>query len=112
MCLLTFDVVKQIIFEDCRKGIVSRENFEWNKNDFSKEFKSTKNAVEFDPFRAYCQSALNLQIPVQESVKVTDKGIRVAVVCGPLTTLSAQKLKETDPAYSGVQLILVNAPKV
>ena len=65
-----------------------------------------------DPFRAYCQSALNLQIPAQESVKVTDKGIRVAVVCGPLTALSAQKLKATDPAYSGAQLILVNAPKV
>ena len=39
--------LKQIIFEDRRKGIVSRENFEWNKNDFCKEFKSTKNAVEF-----------------------------------------------------------------
>lgn len=38
---------KQVIFEDRRKGIINRENFEWNKNDFCKEFKSTKNAVEF-----------------------------------------------------------------
>ena len=65
-----------------------------------------------DQFRAYCQSALNLQIPSQESVKVTDEGIRVAAVCGPLTSLSAEKLKEADPAYPGAQLILVNTPKV
>ena len=57
-----------------------------------------------DPFRAYCQSALNLQIPSQESVKVTDEGIRVAAVCGPLAALSAEKLKEADPAYPGAQL--------
>ena len=65
-----------------------------------------------DPFRAYCQSALNLQIPSQESVKVTDEGIRVAAVYGPLTALSAEKLKEADPAYPGSQLILAKAPKV
>ena len=55
-----------------------------------------------DPFRAYCQSALNLM----------DEGIRVATVCGPLTALSAEKLKEVDPAYPGSQLILAKAPKV
>ena len=41
-----------------------------------------------------------------------DEGIRVAAVCGPLTGLSAEKLKEANPAYSGAQLILINAPKV
>ena len=43
---------------------------------------------------------------------MTDKGIRVAAVCGPLTALSAEKLKEADPAYPGAELILANAPKV
>ena len=62
-----------------------------------------------DPFRAYCQSALNLQIPSQESVKVTNEGIRVAAVSA---ALSAEKLKEADPAYPGSQLILAKAPKV
>ena len=44
--------------------------------------------------------------------KVTDKGVRVAAVCGPLTALSANKLKEADPAYTGAHLILNNIPKV
>ena len=65
-----------------------------------------------NPFRAYCQSALNLQTPSQESVKVTDEEVRVAAVCGPLIALSAEKLKEADPAYPGAQLILAKAPKV
>ena len=37
----------QVLFENNNKGIVSRDNFEWNKNDFSREFKSTKNATDF-----------------------------------------------------------------
>lgn len=37
----------QVLFEDNNKGIVSRDNFEWNKNDFSREFKSTSSASEF-----------------------------------------------------------------
>ena len=37
-----FILLKQVIFEERRKGIVSRESFEWNKNDSYKEFKATK----------------------------------------------------------------------
>ena len=65
-----------------------------------------------DAFRAYCQSALNLHMPALNCVKTTNNGTRVAVVCGPLTKLSAQKLKENDPAYTGAHLILATAPKV
>lgn len=65
-----------------------------------------------DAFRAYCQSALNLHMPTLNGVKTTSNGTRVAVVCGPLKTLSAQKLKENDPAYTGAHLILATIPKV
>ena len=37
----------QVLFESNNKGIVCRDNLEWNKNDFSREFKSTTNASEF-----------------------------------------------------------------
>lgn len=54
----------QVLFES-DKGIVNRNNFEWNKNSFSREFKSTTNASEFvDKFRTLttfdrvCQVAL------------------------------------------------------
>lgn len=64
-----------------------------------------------DTFKAYCQSALNSQIPTSGSVKIVE-GVRVAVVMGTLTTISAQELKEVDTAYSGAQLILASVPKV
>ena len=37
----------QVLFEENGRGIVSRDNFEWNKNDFSRQFKSTTDAAEF-----------------------------------------------------------------
>ena len=40
-------VLLQVLFESNNKGIVSRETFEWNKTDFSREFKSTSNASQF-----------------------------------------------------------------
>lgn len=36
-----------MLFEHHGRGIVSRNNFEWNKNDFSRNFKTTTNASEF-----------------------------------------------------------------
>ncbi len=38
--------MSQVLFER-DKGIVNRENFEWNKNNFCREFKSVANASEF-----------------------------------------------------------------
>lgn len=36
-----------------REYIVSRDNFEWNKNEFCRKFKSTKNTSEFiDKFQS------------------------------------------------------------
>ena len=37
----------QVLFEHHGKGIVSRDTFEWNKNDFSRLFKCTSDATEF-----------------------------------------------------------------
>jgi hypothetical protein len=37
----------QVLFEGNGKGIVCRDTFEWNKSDFSREFKSTTDATQF-----------------------------------------------------------------
>ena len=37
----------QVLFENHGKGIVSRDNFEWNKSEFSKKFRHTTNAIQF-----------------------------------------------------------------
>ena len=42
-CLFSF----QVLFSNGEKGVLSRTNFEWNKNDFSQLFRHTKNANEF-----------------------------------------------------------------
>ena len=37
----------QVLFSRGEKGVLSRNNFEWNKNDFCQLFRHTKNAQEF-----------------------------------------------------------------
>ncbi len=37
----------QVLFENHGKEIVSRDNFEWNKSEFSKKFRHTTNAIQF-----------------------------------------------------------------
>ena len=64
-----------------------------------------------EAFKAFCQSALNSQIPARGNVKQLG-GVRVALVHGDLSTISAQEVKEVDPAYTGAHLILANVPKV
>ena len=66
----------QVLFEHHGKGIVSRNNLEWNKNNFSREFKSTTDAAEFiKKFQALTvfdrvqQVVLTKPVDEQESVQ-------------------------------------------
>ena len=64
-----------------------------------------------DTFKAYCQSALNSEMPTFGKVKVVN-GVRVALVNGILHSLSASDLREVDPTYIGAQLIVTSVSEV
>lgn len=64
-----------------------------------------------DTFKAYCQSALNSEMPTFGNVRVIE-GVRVALVNGTLMSVSTHDLREVDSTYTGAQLILASVPEV
>ena len=64
-----------------------------------------------DAFKTYCQSALSSDMPSFGTVTIVE-GVRVAIVEGTLSSVSAQDLKEVYPTYPGAQLILASISEV
>ena len=55
------------MFEDRKKGIVNRENFDSTRNDFCKEFRSCSNAIDFiDKFQSLTTFDRVQQIALQK----------------------------------------------
>ena len=64
-----------------------------------------------DVFKTYCQSVMDSQIPAEGNVMKIG-GVRVAVVSGNFSSLSAKDIKDVDSVFSGASLIIAACSKV
>ena len=66
-----------------------------------------------DPFRTFCQSALNSLIsPATTWTKTTALGHRITVVPTTIHEATSENIQEIDNKYAGADLILINTSKV